>query len=549
MAAMELIKKLQCNDARFNLCCAFFFTLINALFIRRSWQIIAPDSLHSWLFAATVPVVLFCGWLTIFSLINIPWLRKPMLVILVLGCAASNYFMSTYGAVIDKSMMINVFETDSQEATALITPQLLMWLALAGIIPALILSAIKIKPARWWHTLLTRLVGIMAGLLIIILVASVFYKDYASLFRNNKGVVKMVTPANYISAISRYSKERWFAGDQTLIRIGEDAKKGPLISQQKKKTVVIMVVGEASRAENYSLGGYGRETNPELKNQGVIYFPKASSCGTETAVSVPCMFSDMPRSRYDADLARHQEGLLDVMGHAGVNLLWRDNDGGCKGACDRIVHTTMPQWQLNSLCKSESCLDDALLHRLDNVLDGVQQDSVIVLHLMGSHGPAYYQRYPDKFRKFTPTCDSNQIQDCTRQALINTYDNTILYTDDVVSRTIDMLKARQDKFNTALVYLSDHGESLGESGIYLHGTPYMLAPSQQTHIPFLFWLSKNYQQNYAVNADCLSKKAASSEVSQDNLFSTMLGMMDIKTSEYQSNMDILASCRKAQTGV
>lgn len=329
---MALIRKLHCNEAGFNLCCAFFFTLINALFIRRSWQIINPDSLHSGLFAASVPVVLFCAWLTIFSTINIPWLRKPMLVLLILGCAASNYFMYTYGTVIDQSMMMNVFETDSQEATALITPQLLMWLFLAGLLPALILATIKIKPARWRHLFLTRLAGILIGLLVIILVASAFYKDYASLFRNNKDVVKMVTPANYISAISSYSKARWFAGNQSLIRLGEDATKGPVIGQQKKKTLVVLVVGEASRAENYSLSGYARETNPEMKKQGVIYFPNATSCGTETAVSVPCMFSGMPRKQYDADLARHQEGLLDVMAHAGINLLWRDNDGGCKGA-------------------------------------------------------------------------------------------------------------------------------------------------------------------------------------------------------------------------
>lgn len=542
---MEIIKKLQCNDSRFNLSCAFFFTLINSLFIKRAWEIIAPHSFHSWVFAISVPVVLFSAWVSIFSLINTPWLRKPLLVILVIGCAASNYFMFTYGAVIDKNMMTNVFETDSQEALALITPQLFLWLGLAGIVPALILSAIKIKPSRWWYTLLTRLVGVLAGLLVIILVASVFYKDYASLLRNNKNMVKMVTPANYISAISRYSQARWFAGDQTLIKIGEDAHKGPVINQQKKKTVVVFIVGEASRAENYSLNGYARETNPELKKQDIVYFPNASSCGTETAVSVPCMFSNMPRKNYDASLAQHQEGLLDVMAHAGVNLLWRENDGGCKGACNRIPHTDMTQWKLDSLCKDQSCIDEALLHRFGNILDGVQQDSVIVLHLMGSHGPAYYRRYPDKFRRFTPTCDSNQIQDCDHQSLINTYDNTILYTDDVVSRTIDELKTRSDKFNTALVYLSDHGESLGENGIYLHGTPYMLAPSQQTHIPFLFWLSKDYQQNFAVNADCLSKKAATENVSQDNIFSTLLGMMNIQTSEYQKDMDILATCRKA----
>jgi lipid A ethanolaminephosphotransferase len=253
----------------------------------------------------------------------------------------------------------------------------------------------------------------------------------------------------------------------------------------------------------------------------------------------------MTRKTYDADIARHREGLLDVLAHAGINLLWRENDGGCKGACDRIPHTEMVQWNLDSLCTNKSCLDEVVLHRFGNVLDGLQQDSVIVLHLMGSHGPAYYRRYPDKFRKFTPTCDSNQIQDCDRQSLINTYDNTILYTDDIVSRTIDELKSHSDKLNTALVYLSDHGESLGENGIYLHGTPYMLAPSQQTHIPFLFWLSKDYQQNFSVNADCLASKAATEHVSQDNIFSTLLGMMDIKTSEYQPDMDILVSCRKA----
>lgn len=540
---MDFLRRLRCNDAQFNLCCAFFFTLINSLFIRRSWQLIAPDSFHSWLFAASVPVVLFCAWLTIFSVINLPWLRKPVLVLLVIGCAASNYFMFTYGAVIDKNMMVNVFETDSQEAAALVTPQLIGWLTLAGVVPALALAVVKVAPARWWHTLLTRLVSILAGLLVIILVASVFYKDYASLFRNNKGVVKMVTPANYISAISRYSKERWFAGDQTLIKIGEDAQKGAIIRQQAKKTLVLLVVGEASRAENYSLGGYQRETNPQLKKQQVIYFQNASSCGTETAVSVPCMFSDMPRKSYDADVARHQEGVLDVLAHAGVNVLWRDNDGGCKGACDRIPHSDMTQWRLDLYCKDNACLDDVLLHRLDKVIDGLRHDTVIVLHLMGSHGPAYYQRYPENFRKFAPTCDSNQIQDCSRQALINTYDNTILHTDDVLSRTIDTLKQHQEKLNTALIYLADHGESLGENGIYLHGTPYMLAPSQQTHIPLLVWLSQDYQQNFAVDKVCLAQKAARDEVSQDNLFSTLLGMMDVNSSVYQKDMDILADCR------
>ncbi|CDL33291.1 Phosphoethanolamine transferase EptA specific for the 1 phosphate group of core-lipid A [Enterobacter hormaechei] len=489
---MWFAKKLHCNDIKFTLGCAFFFTVLNALFIQRSWSIIAPAHLHDVLFAASVPLVLFCGWVIVFSLLNIPYIRKPLLIVLTLGCAAATWFMYTYGAVIDQNMIVNVFETNSQEATALVTPQMILWLVVAGLVPSVVLALTRIRTGKWWYALLTRFAAMLGALLVIILVASVFYKDYASLFRNNKSIVKMVTPANYVSAVVKYSKMRWFAGDQTLVRIGEDAHKGALIASQRKKTVLVVVVGEASRAANYSLNGYPRETNPELKKQDVINFPRASSCGTETAVSVPCMFSGMTRKKYDADLAHHQEGLLDVLNHAGFNLLWRDNDGGCKGACDRVPHTDMTQWKLDQFCKDKSCIDDVNLYRLDNVLDGIKQDTVLVIHLMGSHGPAYYKRYPDSFRKFTPTCDTNEIQDCDHQSLINTYDNTILYTDSVVSRTIDALKARQANMNTALIYLSDHGESLGESGIYLHGTPYMLAPEQQTHIPFMFWLSPDY---------------------------------------------------------
>ncbi|MCP2004864.1 UNVERIFIED_ORG: glucan phosphoethanolaminetransferase (alkaline phosphatase superfamily) [Buttiauxella agrestis ATCC 33320] len=186
MAVMETLKKLQCNDSKFNLYCAFFFTIINFLLIKRSWEIIEPNSFHSWIFAISVPVVLFSAWLIIFSLINLPWLRKPLLVILVPGCAACNYFMFTCGAVIDKNMMTNV--------VTLVTPQLLMWTGLTGIVSAVFLATIKIKPSCWWYTLLSRTVGVLAGLLIIILVASVFYKDYASLFRNHKNIVKILPP-------------------------------------------------------------------------------------------------------------------------------------------------------------------------------------------------------------------------------------------------------------------------------------------------------------------------------------------------------------------
>lgn len=235
---MWFAKKLHCNDIKFTLGCALFFTALNALFIQRSWAIIAPAHLHDILFAASVPLVLFCGWVIVFSLLNIPFIRKPLLIVLTMGCAAATYFMYTYGAVIDQNMIVNVFETNSQEATALLTPQMILWIAVAGIVPSVILALTRIRTGKWWYALLMRFAAMLGALLVIILVAAVFYKDYASLFRNNKSIVKMVTPANYVSAVVKYSKMRWFAGDQTLVRIGEDAHKGPLIAGQQKKNRV-----------------------------------------------------------------------------------------------------------------------------------------------------------------------------------------------------------------------------------------------------------------------------------------------------------------------
>ena len=542
---MNLLSKLHCNENVFNFSMALFFTFIlNAIFLFHAWETIPWQSLRDYLFAATIPLVLFSAFLFIFSIAALPWIRKPLLIVLIVASAAANYFIYSFGTVIDTNMIQNVFETDMQEARALFSLRYLVWLMIMGVIPALVISLIKIKTRHpWWMNIAFRAVTALASILVVLLVASLFYKDYASLVRNNKGLVKMVTPANVLSGFGHYADNRWFAGNQSLIKIGEDAQKGPLIKAEKKKTLVIFVLGETARAENFSLGGYTRETNPKLKQDGVIYYRNATSCGTETAISVPCMFSDMPREHYDAELAHHQEGVLDVMAHAGINVLWRENDGGCKGACNRVPHTDMTKWQLNSLCQDESCLDEVLLYRLTHYIDSIKDDTVIVLHQMGSHGPAYFRRYPAAMRQFTPTCNSNQIQDCEHQALVNTYDNSILYTDSMLSDTIGLLKSYSAKYNVALIYLSDHGESLGEHGIYLHGAPYVFAPSQQTHIPLLLWLSPDYLQTYGINQPCLQQAALSSQVSQDNVFHTLLGMMNVQTKAYQPSLDMIRSCQ------
>ena len=330
-----------------------------------------------------------------------------------------------------------------------------------------------------------------------------------------------------------------------VLAVFEDATQKAVMHNAPRKNLTIVVLGETSRADNFSLGGYSRDTNPLMRQDGVIYFPHTTSCGTATAVSVPCMFSNMPRAHYDEELAHHQEGVLDILQRAGIQVLWNDNDGGCKGACDRVPHQNVTDLKLTGQCIDGECYDDVLFHNLDSYIDNLQQDGIIVLHTIGSHGPTYYNRYPAAFRKFTPTCDTNEIQGCTREQLTNTYDNTILYVDYVVDKAIKLLQSKQDKFTTSLVYLSDHGESLGEDGVYLHGLPYSIAPDTQKHVPMALWLSADYQQRYGISAHCLQQRAQKENYSQDNLFSTLLGLLGVSTREYQAADDILTPCREA----
>ncbi|VVT53094.1 Phosphoethanolamine transferase EptA [Kosakonia radicincitans] len=517
---------------------------LNIVFYHQAFTLLPVNSLRNWLVFLSMPVVAFSVINIVLSLASFFFLERPVITVFVLVSAAAQYFISTFGIVIDRSMITNILDTTPAESFALMSTKMVLTILLTAIVPVLIAWFIKIKPAQSaLRSIAYRAVSIVISALLIVLVALLFYKDYASLFRNNKELVKSLSPSNSIVAsLSWYSHNRM--DNLPLVRIGEDAQQRPEMKNGPRKNLTILVVGETSRAANFSLGGYERETNPLLKQDNVIYFPNATSCGTATAVSVPCMFSGMTREHYDDQLAHHQEGLLDIIQRAGIQVLWNENDGGCKGACDRVPHQDVTQLNLAEYCIKGECQDEILFHDLASYIDKLQGDGIIVLHTIGSHGPTYYNRYPAQFRKFTPTCDTNEIQGCSQQQLVNTYDNTILYIDYIVDKAIKLLQSKQDRFTTSLVYLSDHGESLGENGVYLHGLPYSIAPETQKHIPMLIWLSDDYQKRYSVNNQCLQKNAREKAVSQDNLFPTMLGILGVSTKEYRAEDDILTSCRE-----
>ncbi|AVB19432.1 MULTISPECIES: phosphoethanolamine transferase [Pseudomonas syringae group] len=488
-------------------------------------------------------LMIFCVFNIFLTLLAFRRVFKPVVIFLFMVSASVVYFMTEYGVMIDAGMFRNFAETNVTEVQGLLSLKLVVYIALLGVLPSLILWKLPISYRRWHLELFSKLVVVVVCCVAIGGVALANYQGLSSLFRNHHELRLMVVPSNYVGASIGYLSEQVISAQRPFVKIGEDAKRSPDWATHARKSLTVLVVGESARAENFGILGYGRNTTPNLnKENGLVAFTDVYSCGTETAVSVPCMFSNMGRKNYNATKARNQEGLLDVLKHAGIEVVWRDNQSGCKGTCDRVTFQDVSNLTDPLLCNSHECRDEILLQNLQGFIDSLDKDTVLVLHQMGSHGPEYYKRYPKEFEKFTPVCESNALNNCSRDSIVNAYDNTLLYTDHVLSTLIDLLRSNQAKVDTAMMYLSDHGESLGEYNLFLHGTPYVLAPDQQKHVPMLIWLSDTYQKSFAVSPDCLAKQR-NAPLSQDNLFHSMLGLLKVDTKVYDPSLDMFAGCR------
>lgn len=472
--------------------------------------------------------------------------RTTRYVLSALLCvsAAAAYFMNHYGIMFDQGMIENIFETDRAEAMELLGPGLLFNLALLGLLPSLLIW--RLVPARQKvsRILLEKLAVLGLTLAIVGLVVGPFFKEYASLVRNHREMRYLLTPVNYLQSLYTFTAEVT-STPAVAATVGADAVRGAHWAGLSRKVVTVMVVGETARADHFSLDGYDRETTPRLAEKDVLNFSNVSACGTATRVSLPCMFSNLGRSDYSHEEAKRRETLLDVLNHAGIRTVWLDNNSGCKGVCEHSTTWTAAGLDMDGVCEDGECYDSVLLDQLQQAIDDADQDTVIVLHQNGSHGPAYYRRYPEEFERFTPACQSDDFADCTREEIINSYDNTIYYTDYFLSQVIDLLDNRSAEIDTALLYVSDHGESLGEYGLYLHGTPYFLAPEAQTHVPMMPWLSAPYQLDFGMNRSCLEERRVA-DLSHDNVFHSILGLMDIGTADHDPALDIFSGCTGAR---
>ncbi len=529
------------------------------------WRTLAalPEtgSPRSWLFIVGFGLMIAAVMTALLAIFSWPRWIKGSITFLLISAALGAHFMGGYGAVIDSTMMVTVLQTDSREVRDLLNLRLALNLFLLALVPMLFFCTVPVARIGGRRQLGRNLLGIVATLALTGVLVLALFADLSATMRNHKAIRYLVNPLNSLYAlvdIGWRAKTVAVAGPPQPI--GLTAKPLPR-EPGAKPPLLLLVVGETARADHFTLNGYPRATNPELAAVDPVSFTAVTSCGTNTAASLPCMFSALGKEAFNAR-SGEQENLLDLAQRAGYAVLWLDNQAGCKGLCDRVPHAFASEpppaiaaassdaevSRRKSLCPDGECLDEVLLMGLEARLSALPEERrrrgvLIVLHQMGSHGPAYSKRSPADRKPFVPECRTSVLQQCDRASLVNAYDNSIAYTDRVLALTVRWLIDRQADYEPSLVYVSDHGESLGENGIYLHGLPYRIAPREQTHVPWIVWLSPQAERRGGPSIACLRSRK-DLPLTHDNLFHSALGLLAIQADEYRSALDAFASCRR-----
>ena len=524
-----------------------FVLIFNHVFWKDVNLILNPNTLEEFLFIASIFILLILVINFIFNLLIGQKTYKYFYSVIFILTSVSFYFISQYNIVIDRDMIRNVMETNSSEAKDLINFTFVSYLTLLSMIPILLINRLKIKPISLKKMIIEKTIITLISIISIVTLLYISYPSYASLARNNRHLSHMILPTNFIFASVSYFKEQLKVSNIPFDPISLNSKRKNV--NQAKKNVTILIIGETARADRFSLNNYSKLTNPQLEQRDIINFSQTSSCGTSTATSLPCIFSHLAREKYNHRIGKNSDNLLDFFDRVNIAVQWRDNNTGCKGICNRVDYIDLSQQQDKLFCSPiNECHDEILFKGLYSQINNNENDQIIVLHPKGSHGPAYYLRYPDEFEHFKPTCKNIQLQKCSQQELDNSYDNTIVYTDYIIDKAIDLLEELPQNTTTSLIYISDHGESLGENNLYLHGTPYLIAPESQKHVPFLIWMSEAQKQLGRVDYSCMKEKQRH-PYSHDNIFHSMLGYMDIQTTYYDSSLDIFNSCYKLSSAL
>jgi lipid A ethanolaminephosphotransferase len=509
------------------------------------------NDLGDFLLMGVLALIIASALVLVMSLSCWPGTATLVVVLLLLMASFGAYFMRTYGVVIDTTMMVNALQTNAAETRDLLTLNMLGYVVAIAGIPLVVVYKSKALKANWRASLKQNAVMAGAACVIMVLLVLAMFQSIASLMRNHTEVRFLINPLNSLWAFPIAVTEPLKQSQKALVPVGTDAVLLPSASPSAKPPLLVLVLGETVRSGNLAINGYERPTTPHLsrlKAAGEISsFTQVWSCGTSTATSLPCMFSPWGKSKFES-LGGPTENLVDVLQRAGLAVLWLENQSGCKGICARIPTAVTTNLKTAPFCDTGECFDEIMLQDLDARIAALGQDRytkgvVVILHQMGSHGPAYSKRSPAALKKFAPECKTSVLQDCSRQEVVNAYDNTVVYLDHFLNQTLAWQKLRANDMAMSLIYMSDHGESLGENNIYLHGLPYAIAPDVQKRVPWITWLSPQFQERSGIQQSCLNS-IGDQRFSHDNLFHTVVGMLGIQTNAYDPARDAFAKCVK-----
>ena len=515
---------------------AYVLAALNSGFWQRLSETFPSSGLQQILFGAGV------GALTLLLLeLFAPWrLQRPVAAALIMISATAHYFERNFGVLIDREMVRNVMETTVTESQHLITFSAIFWIGVTGVLPAALVFWPKVRQVAGWHQLWRWPLGIALTLALTLGALFADYKAFSAALRERHDLMGAYQPGATLNSVLRYAKEQMKSADPVARPLGMDAKAGPFLAAAQKPVLLVVFAGETARAQNWGLNGYARDTTAGLAERDVINFPDVTACGTSTAVSLPCMFSRLPAAQYSREGFLSEENLLDVLGHAGLNVEWHDNNTGDQKIATRTGWVQVDATLAPDACARE-CSDEVFLPLIREKLATITSNTVLVLHMIGSHGPAYFLRYPPARAVFQPDCQTAAFADCTIDQIVNTYDNSLRETDYVLSQAIDLLQGA-DTVLPAMIYLSDHGESLGENGLFLHAAPKFMAPEAQTKVPMVMWFAPSFAQGLGLDSTCL-RAMGENAVSHDNLFHSVLGALDIRTTARDEKLDVIGHCR------
>ena len=507
----------------------------------------APSSYMSTV--VSMSLLTLCGSAAILSFTAWSRWMKPLWLLVVILAAVVQHYMLEYRVVMDPTMIANALQTDPNEARDLLSWRMAFNVAVVVLPAAWLIWRVRVAPMRFLPKLARNVGLLLLSVAVAVGTAVAMNRELAPLMRNNVHLRYMMNPIASLYSTGALFIKPLFKRSGKLVSITTGTALGASYAAQTRPPLFVVVVGETARADHFALNGYARDTTPELAKRGVLSYREVRSCGTNTLASVPCMFSPLGKEGYESRKDDY-ETLVDVLQAAGLAVFWLDNQAGCKGVCERIPNASafdgLDAATKKALCDGDECLDDVMLKGLDARIAALPAERrakgvVLVMHQMGSHGPAYFKRSPADLKPFQPECKSNALQQCERQQVVNGYDNTLVTTDRLLARSIAWLQG-QKTFDVGMLYVSDHGESLGENGLYLHGMPYAMAPAEQTHVPMVLWVPEGGALAASLKPGCL-QSLRDKPASHDNLFHTAMGWVGARADVYKPEWDLLAGCR------